>query len=217
VIARIEASPHGSDSRFIVTNLKGAPRWLYESVYCQRGQAENLTLGAEASFVARTHDMDRQHMTETFRRAHDHRGASFVEIYQNCNVFNDGAFAEITAKDRRDHMLIPLVHGEPVRFGAEREKGVMITRGGQPEIVDVAEVGEDNILVHNEQSDRGLALMLSRLATGPHEPTPIGVFRAVDRPEYSEGATRQVAQAQEDSGPGDLAALLSSGATWTVD
>jgi 2-oxoglutarate ferredoxin oxidoreductase subunit beta len=176
-----------------------------------------LTLGAEASFVARTHDMDRQHMTETFRRAHDHRGASFVEIYQNCNVFNDGAFAEITAKDRRDHMLIPLVHGEPVRFGAEREKGVMITRGGQPEIVDVAEVGEDNILVHNEQSDRGLALMLSRLATGPHEPTPIGVFRAVDRPEYSEGATRQVAPAQEDSGPGDLAALLSSGATWTVD
>ena len=85
----------------------------------------SVALGAEASFVARTHDMDRQHMVETFRRAHDHHGAAFVEIYQNCNVFNDGAFEEITAKVNRDSMLIPLRHGEPIRFGANGERGVV--------------------------------------------------------------------------------------------
>src|SRR5438128_4605240 len=85
-----------------------------------------LALGAEATFVARTHDMDRQHMIETFRRAHDHKGAAFVEIYQNCNVFNDGAFETITAKVNRDDMLIPLEHGKPIRFGAEGSKGVCL-------------------------------------------------------------------------------------------
>ncbi len=86
----------------------------------------SLALGAEATFVARTHDMDRKHMQEMFRRAHDHKGAAFVEVYQNCNVFNDGAFEKITAKDARADKLIPLVHGEPIRFGAELEHGVVM-------------------------------------------------------------------------------------------
>src|SRR3979490_385604 len=81
----------------------------------------SLALGAEATFVGRTHDMDRQHMLETFRRAHDHHGAAFVEIYQNCNVFNDGAFETITSKEHRADMLIPLQHGQPIRFGADNE------------------------------------------------------------------------------------------------
>ena len=110
----------------------------------------SLALGAEATFVARTHDMDRKHMMEMFRRAHEHKGAAFVEIYQNCNVFNDGAFEAITAKDDRDDMLIPLVHGEPIRFGADGEKGVMLDGQGRARIVDVADVGEDAILVHDE-------------------------------------------------------------------
>src|SRR5512142_3101434 len=110
----------------------------------------SVALGAEATFVARTHDMDRQHMMETFRRAHDHKGAAFVEIYQNCNVFNDGAFEGILGKTNRADMLIPLVHGEPIRFGADLEKGVRLTNQGVAEIVDVAEVGEENILVHDE-------------------------------------------------------------------
>jgi 2-oxoglutarate/2-oxoacid ferredoxin oxidoreductase subunit beta len=176
----------------------------------------SLALGAEAGFVARTHDMDRQHMTETLRRAHDHKGAAFVEIYQNCNVFNDGAFGDITAKDRRDDMLIPLEHGKPIRFGKDGEKGVVLTPAGHVGVVDVAEVGEGALLVHDEKSDRGLAFVLSRLARGPHEPTPIGVFRAVDRPEFSAGASQQIAAAQEQKGPGDLDALLHSGATWEV-
>src|SRR6185295_1174321 len=103
----------------------------------------SLALGAEASFVARTHDMDRQHMMEMFRRAHAHRGAAFVEIYQNCNVFNDGAFEQITSKQKRSDMLIPLHHGEPIRFGAENEKGVVVDSQGRASIVDVADVGED--------------------------------------------------------------------------
>jgi 2-oxoglutarate ferredoxin oxidoreductase subunit beta len=176
----------------------------------------SLAMGAEATFVARTHDMDRQHMMDTLRRAHDHRGASFVEIYQNCNVFNDGAFEDITAKDKRADMLIPLVHGQPVIFGAEDERCVVVTRQGVAEIRAVADTDPADIVVHDESSDRGLAFVLSRLARGPHEPTPIGVFRAVDRPEYGEGATQQIAQAQEKSGPGDLQTLLTSGATWTV-
>src|SRR6202171_1823054 len=102
----------------------------------------SLALGAEATFVAPTHDMDRKHMIETFRRAHAHRGASFVEIYQNCNVFNDGAFEQITGKDHRADMLIPLVHGEPIRFGADGQFGVVMDPDGSVEVVEVAAVGE---------------------------------------------------------------------------
>jgi 2-oxoglutarate ferredoxin oxidoreductase subunit beta len=178
----------------------------------------SLALGAEASFVARTHDMDRKHMQETFRRAHAHRGAGFVEIYQNCNVFNDGAFEKITGRDARAEQLIPLVHGEPIRFGADGRRGVVAEGDGRLRIVDVADAGEDALLVHDEQrDDPGLAFQLSRLARGPFEPTPIGVFRAVERPEYGEAMSRQLLEAAERRGPGDLEALLHSGGTWTVE
>src|SRR5436853_2022856 len=153
----------------------------------------SVALGAEATFVARTHDMDRKHMQETFRRAHDHRGGAFVEIYQNCNVFNDGAFEDVTAKEARPNMLIPLQHGQPVRFGTQLEKGVMLDGQGRAMIVDVADVGEDAILVHDEKRDEpGLAFLLSRLAAGPHSPTPVGVFRAVDRPTYGDEVQPQL-------------------------
>src|SRR2546429_7066341 len=119
----------------------------------------SLALGAEATFVARTHDMDRKHMMETFRRAHAHRGGAFVEIYQNCNVFNDGAFEQVTSKEARPLMLIPLEHGQPIRFGPEGEKGVALDGQGPARIVDVADVGEDAILVHDEKRDEpGLAV-----------------------------------------------------------
>ncbi|MDA8311321.1 MAG: 2-oxoacid:ferredoxin oxidoreductase subunit beta [Actinomycetota bacterium] len=177
----------------------------------------SLALGAEASFVARTHDMDRQHMQEMFRRAHEHDGAAFVEVYQNCNVFNDGAFEKITGREARASMLVPLVHGEPIRFGPEKEKGVVQRADGRLEIVDVADVGEDAVLVHDERrEDPGLAFALSRLSRGPYEPTPIGVFRAVERPEYGASMAQQVADAQDRRGLGDLKALLRSGSTWTV-
>ncbi|HEV7865317.1 MAG TPA: 2-oxoacid:ferredoxin oxidoreductase subunit beta [Acidimicrobiia bacterium] len=177
----------------------------------------SLALGSEASFVARTHDMDRKHMMEVFRRAHDHNGASFVEIYQNCNVFNDGAFEAITAKDSRADMMIDLKHGEPIRFGKEREKGVVANGFGELEIVDVAAVGEDRLLVHDEaRPDPTLAFALSRLADSPTVPTPMGVLRAVNRPVYGDALNSQIAAAQERQGRGDLEALLGSGSTWEV-
>ena len=174
-----------------------------------------LALGAEATFVARTHDLDRAHMMEIFRRAHDHRGSGFVEIYQNCNVFNDGAFEKITGREVRSQMLIALVHGQQVRFGAENELGVVVDQQGQARIVNVADVGEDAILVHDEhRDDPGLAFLLSHLSRGPSEPTPVGVFRAVERPDYGTLVNRQVVAAAERLGPGDLGDLLSSGTTW---
>src|SRR5436853_4637254 len=91
----------------------------------------SVALGAEATFVARTHDMDRAHMIEMFRRAHDHKGAAFVEIYQNCNVFNDGAFDQILSKEARTTNLIPLEHGQPIRFGADNGRGVMLDGQGR--------------------------------------------------------------------------------------
>src|SRR4029079_17945195 len=122
----------------------------------------SVALGAEATFVARTHDMDRKHMTEMFTRANEHVGAAFVEVYQNCNVFNDGAFDAILNKDARPDMLIDLRHGEPIRFGAERERGVMMSELGEAQIVRVADVGEERLLVHDEQRhDPSLAFALS--------------------------------------------------------
>ena len=177
----------------------------------------SVALGVEATFVARTHDMDREHMMEMFRRAHAHKGAAFVEVYQNCNVFNDGAFETITSKQNRDSMLISLKHGEQVRFGPERERAVVIDRQGRAQIVNAADVPDSEIVVHDEhRDDPALAFALARLATSVNMPTPIGVFRDVDRPEYAAETQRQLAQAQERSGPGDLRKLLRSGATWTV-
>ena len=114
-------------------------------------------------------------------------------------------------------MLIPLVHGEPIRFGPEGALGVALSPQGRAKIVDVDEVGEDSILIHDEAREYpDLAFTLSRLARGPHEPTPIGVFRAVEHPEYGSAVSEQLAAAQAAKGPGDLAALLRSGATWDV-
>ena len=177
----------------------------------------SLAIGAEASFVARTHDMDRKHMMETFRRAHDHRGAALVEVYQNCNVFNDGAFAQVTGRSQRDEMLIQLEHGRPIRFGLDGHRGVVMGTQGQLSLVEVADVGEDALVVHDERrEDPGLAFALSRLSRGPYEPTPVGVFRAVERPDYGSLVDRQLLDAQARRGPGDLEALLHSGTNWTV-
>jgi 2-oxoglutarate ferredoxin oxidoreductase subunit beta len=176
----------------------------------------SLALGAEATFVARTHDMERKHMMETFRRAYEHKGAAFVEVYQNCNVFNDGAFEKILAKDARPTMLIPLEHGQPVRFGPDGEHGVVV-EDGIARVVDVAEVGESVLVVHDEhRDDPSLAFALSRLASSPTTPTPIGVFRDIERTDYGTLVNQQLVAAAESRGPGDLSELLASGSTWTV-
>ena len=176
-----------------------------------------VALGAEASFVARTHDLDRKHMMEIFRAAHDHRGASFVEIFQNCNVINDAAFDGVTSKSARPANMINLQHGEAIRFGAENERGVMMGADGQLRLVEVAEVGEEHLLVHDaHRPDPSLAFALARLSNDDRSPTPFGIFRSVERPEYASAVANQVMQASEKKGPGDLDALLRSNGTWFV-
>lgn len=177
----------------------------------------SVALGAEATFVARTVDADRAHMQEVFRRAHAHRGAAFVEVYQNCNVFNNGAFEDVTGRAVRSDMLIPLRHGEPIRFGADGRSGVAQNEFAEPRIVSLDDADEQDLLVHDEhRPDPTLAFALSRLAEGPHTPTPIGVFRDVDRPVYELEVAAQVEAATTRQGPGSLAELIGSGATWTV-
>jgi 2-oxoglutarate ferredoxin oxidoreductase subunit beta len=177
----------------------------------------SVAIGAEASFVARTHDMDRKHMMETFRRAHAHKGSSFVEVFQNCNVFNDGAYDPILKRDVREDMLIPLEHGQPIRFGAKGQHGVAVNEFGEPYVCQTKQVGVSNLLVHDEhRPDPTLAFALSRLADSPHVPTPIGVFRDVERPAYDAEVRSQVAASIERSGHGDLQSLIHSGAVWEV-
>ncbi len=178
----------------------------------------SVALGAEATFVARTHDMDRAHMQDTFRRAHEHVGASFVEVFQNCNVYNDAAFEGLTARERRAEMLIALRHGEPILFGADLERGIVQRPDGTLELVSVAEVGQDAILVHDEaRSDPGVAFALSRIGDSATSPTPIGVFRDVQRPDFGTAMCAQIVDSQEQRGRGDLAALYRSAGTWTID
>ena len=173
-----------------------------------------LALGAEATFVARSIDTDRAHLTEVLRRAAKHPGTAFVEIYQNCNVYNDGAFD--TVREQKENR-IHLEHGKPIRFGAEDERGVRLLPDASAEIVDVAEVGEDALLVHDEQAPTpSLASALARLSHTPHGPTPIGVFRDAERPVYDRLMDEQLARAREDQGEGDLAGLLAAGDTWTI-
>jgi 2-oxoglutarate/2-oxoacid ferredoxin oxidoreductase subunit beta len=177
----------------------------------------SVALGAEATFVARTHDLDRKHMMQVLREAHAHKGASFVEILQNCNVFNDGVFDEITSRDKRPAMIIDLHDGEPIRFGANNERGVAMGTDGQLRIVSVDEVGEDALLIHDaKREDPSLAFALARLSSDVHSPTPMGVFRSVQRSNYGADVSSQLLHAAQSKGPGDLAALLRSNGTWQV-
>jgi len=174
----------------------------------------SLALGAEATFVARTLDRDRLHMTEVLRAAAMHEGAALVEIYQNCPVFNDGAFFALTEKDTRDLNQIRLVAGEPIRFGVDGERGVARGADGGLSIVSVSEAGEDALIVHDPtRTDPGLAFSLARLANDPTGPTPIGIFRSVSRPVFGRGAVAGVNQAAGDE---QLSDLLHGADTWTI-
>ncbi len=173
-----------------------------------------LALGAEATFVARTIDRDRHHLTEVLRAAAAHPGAALVEIYQNCPVFNDGAFAALTDKDVKDAHQIRLRDGEPIRFGADGERGVARGADGCLQLVDVGlppAHPETALLLHDpRREDPGPALSLAKLAETPSAPTPIGIFRDVQRPVYRHRG------AAEPAGEAQLSDLLLAGDTWTV-
>ncbi|MEU6120570.1 2-oxoacid:ferredoxin oxidoreductase subunit beta [Streptomyces sp. NPDC047123] len=178
----------------------------------------SLAIGAEASFVARTVDSDRKHLTQVLREAAAHPGTALVEIYQNCNIFNDGAFEVLKDKQQAEEAVIRLEHGQPIRFGVDGAKGVVRDAStGDLKVVDVAG-NESAILVHDAHSTSPTtAFALSRLAdpdTLHH--TPIGVFRSVERPVYDTLMADQLDSAIEQNGKGDLASLLAGGDTWTV-
>ncbi|HQR26263.1 MAG TPA: 2-oxoacid:ferredoxin oxidoreductase subunit beta [Nocardioides sp.] len=182
-----------------------------------------LALGAEGTFVARTVDSDRAHLTSVLTAAAAHRGTSFVEIYQNCPIFNDGAFDDLKGRDTTAEAVVRLVHGEPVRFGTDGRLGLIRDRlTGGVTVAEVDEVGEDAVLVHDAHSpDPTTAFAIAQLTdTGYLHRAPIGIFRQVERPTYDDLARAQVRQAEEetDGAPADrLAALLGGGDTWTVD
>ena len=188
----------------------------------------SVALGAEATFVARTFDSDRKHLTSVLREAAAHRGTALVEIYQNCPIFNDGAFEAFKDKDTREAAIIPLTHGEPVRFGSQGQYGVMRDdTTGAFSVVDVATeeggagdkaVDVSKLHVHDAHTDDpSAAFGLSRLTPGGHlDRAPVGIFRQVQRPTYDDLAREQVHTAQQTHGEGDLASLLSSGDTWEV-
>jgi 2-oxoglutarate ferredoxin oxidoreductase subunit beta len=176
-----------------------------------------LALGAEASFVARSIDNDRQHLTAVLRAAAAHQGTAFVEIYQNCNVFNDGAFDALRDKQHgADRNQIRLEDGNPILF-AGGERCVRVGENGKLEIGEVASTPQDRVVVHDAtREDPTLAFSLAHLATGPTMPTPIGVFRDVRRPVYGDAMDAQIEQATERLGRGDLKGLLHAGDTWQV-
>jgi 2-oxoglutarate/2-oxoacid ferredoxin oxidoreductase subunit beta len=173
-----------------------------------------LALGAGATFAARTIDRDRHHMTDVLRAAAAHDGAAFVEIYQNCPVFNDGAFFALTEKDRAVFNRIPLEHGRPIRFGPDGEHGVARAADGRLEIVSSA---RDDLVVHDaHRDDPAQAFALAKLADSPNDPTPIGVFRAVEKPVGIAEVSRKLSEARAGASPEALERLLHAGDTWTV-
>jgi 2-oxoglutarate ferredoxin oxidoreductase subunit beta len=179
----------------------------------------SLALGAEGTFVARTIDSDRKHLTHVLSAAAAHRGTSLVEIYQNCPIFNDGAFDSIKDNESKADAIIPLVHGEPILFGSDVQKGVVRDPAtGGVKIVDHPDLAD--VLVHDAHAaDPTTAFALSRLTdAGVLAHAPIGIFRQVEAATYDDQARDQIVTASQGTGDRSaaLAGLLSSGDTWTV-
>lgn len=175
-----------------------------------------LALGSSASFVARTLDRDPRHMQAILKRAAEHHGTAFVEIYQNCNVFNDGAFFQFTEKDTKDDSIVVLEHGKPLVFGKEKDKGIRLN-GFTPEVVSLKEgkYSADDLLVHDEK-DTTLSFILADMTYKPGLPRPVGIFLAIDRPCYEDEMKRQIDAAKQKRGKGDMKKLLHSGDTWVI-
>ena len=178
----------------------------------------SLALASGATFVARSLDRDPDHLRLTIKSAFEHKGTSFIEIYQNCNIFNDGTFFQYTEKDTKTDNTVFLEHGEPLVFGADRNKGIRLN-GFQPEVVETTNGGytTDDLIVHDQYTeDTTLANFLAGMSDTLDMPHPIGIFRSVRHRCYEDAMTNQIRSAKERTGEGDLEALLNAGETWTV-
>ena len=176
-----------------------------------------FALGAGATFVARSLDIDTHHLFATLERAAAHKGTSFVEVFQNCNVYNDGAFMEFADKAVRPDRTVILEHGKPLIFGKEENRGIRLN-GTRPEIVELGNgISEADLLVHDERlDDPTLAFILGQM-THPEFPVPLGVLRAVEHPTYDALMDQQIQDAIAKRGEGDLEALFAEGDTWTIE
>jgi 2-oxoglutarate ferredoxin oxidoreductase subunit beta len=178
----------------------------------------SMAIGCEATFVARSIDTNIKHLSETLKRAAEHPGVSFVEVYQNCNVFNDGAWSYATDRDTKLETTLELVHGKPLIFGKNRDKGIRLNVM-DPEVVELGKgISEDDLLFHDEKApEPSLAYLLSRMRHEDGFPEPIGVFRCVERPRYDAMINEQIETATNEKGIGDLEKLFASGDTWEVN
>jgi 2-oxoglutarate/2-oxoacid ferredoxin oxidoreductase subunit beta len=177
----------------------------------------SVAIASEATFVARTLDLDVKHLGGIVQAGARHKGVSFIEVYQNCNIFNDGAFEYFTERSVRSDHMIYLEHGQPMIFGKERNRGIRMN-GAQPEVVTIGENGitVDDLLVHDiHLKDPSVAFMLARMEY-PDFPQPVGIFRAVERNTYEDMMDAQIAAAIEKQGKGSLEKLINSGETWVV-
>ena len=174
----------------------------------------SLAIGAEATFVARSIDTDRKHLTEMLRAASAHKGSALIEIYQNCPIFNDDAYSVLKDGETKGASLLQMVHGQPIKSDTH---GV-IMEDGSMKVVELSATSEADLIIHNANNpDPSYAFALSRLSSSELDHVPIGVFRDFARPEYSYLVNQQIADVIARDGAGELASLLASGDTWDVD
>jgi 2-oxoglutarate ferredoxin oxidoreductase subunit beta len=177
----------------------------------------SLALGADATFVARSVDVFQPHLKALVKRAAAHKGSAFIEILQNCNIFNDGAWESVTEKEVREDHIIALEQGKPLIFGKNKDKGIRMN-GLELEVVQLGNgIGEKELIVHDETNHNpAYAFLLSRMDSTPGFPTPIGVLRAVQATRYEDVIAGQIREVTALRGKGDLAKLLRQGDTWEV-
>lgn len=179
----------------------------------------SLAIGSDATFVARAMDRDAKHLQEMIKRAADHKGLAFIEIFQNCVIYNDGAFDLFTKKDTKDDNVLVLEHGKPMIFGKNKDKGIKMD-GYKPAIVDLSKDGNsiNDVLVHDEFDESPLrAIFLAHLTDYEGFPTPVGVFRQVKKETYDQGIENQISNVIEKKGEGELDKVLFNGNTWEVN
>ena len=176
----------------------------------------SLALGAEATFAARALATDSKHLESVIERAANHKGTALVEVYQNCVIFNDGTFNNITDRETKADRTVYMEHGKPMIFGKDRDKAIAL-KGLEPTIVNVKDAAPESLLIHDEHvANPSLAFLLSRIAY-PEFPEPMGIFRDVDAPTYDDAVHEQLATATTQRGPGNIAKLLRGAGTWTVN
>jgi 2-oxoglutarate ferredoxin oxidoreductase subunit beta len=176
----------------------------------------SVAIGSGSTFVARSVDVYAAHLKEVLAAAARHKGTAFVEIFQNCNIFNDGAWEPYREKELRDDNLLHLRHGQPLIFGKSADKGIRMSTPFVPEVVTLGgSIGPEDLIVHDEKGPAAYAFMLAQMEA-PAFPVPVGVYRAVDAPVFDVAVHAQVEQVTAKKGAGDLAALLYSGDTWEV-